>query len=271
MARIIALGSLLVFVLVNASTACDRCGQGGVCCEACQLECCPCEMVQKTIMVPCTITETRMKVQIVKTTKDREETYTVFQCVPKKQTFTKECCYMETEVKSKEITCEQCRRVQQHVVFEDKVTVPGATEYHQEMRCREEGCCLCPTCVSEPCTCKITRGMEVPRVQECERPGVVFEETKKTIDYCVQTPKFEKKECGTETVYELVPVTKTRKVQVCVPEAVKVPVDVKVMKMVPKEICVCKHCWCEIERLAAEKAACKDCKKEHFALFKKDK
>jgi hypothetical protein len=49
--------------------------------------------------------------------------------------------------------------------------------------------------------------------------------------------------------------------------------------MVPKEICVCKECWCEIEKQAAKEAkhkkdcegGCKDKDGGKFAFFKKDK
>lgn len=215
-------------------------------------------------MVPTCVTETRMKVNIVETMKEREETYTVFQCVPKKRTYSKECCYLEDEVKSKEITVKQCRRVELPLTLEDKVKIP-VPEIHQGVR-RREICTVCgKVCIEEPCTCTLTRTAEVPRVQECTRPGVVFEECKKTIDYCVKTPKFEKVECGVETVQELVPVTKTRKVQVCVPEAVKTPCDVQVTRMVAKQVMCCDACWCAMQQGGGGKH------KDHLAIFKKDK
>ena len=111
--------------------------------------------------------------------------------------------------------------------------------------------------VGPPCTCMINRAENVPRVQECTRENVVFEECKKTIDYCVMTPKFHTIDCGEETTCELVPVTKTRKVQVCVPEAVKVPCDVVVTRMVAKTICCCDECWCAMQEQEKHKKHCK--------------
>ncbi len=78
---------------VDQAAACDQCGHGvAVRCDICGCECCPCEMTQQTVMESMCVTETRMKVQIVKTMKEREESYTVFKCVPEKRTFTKESC-----------------------------------------------------------------------------------------------------------------------------------------------------------------------------------
>ncbi|RIK74858.1 MAG: hypothetical protein DCC67_16010 [Planctomycetota bacterium] len=122
--------AVLVAGAVDAG-ACERCGPDCVVrCEVCDCDCCPCQLTPRTIMIPMCVTETRMKVEIVKTTKEREETYTVFQCVPKKRTYSKECCYLEDEVKSKEITIEQCRRVELPVTLEDKVKIP-IPEIHQ--------------------------------------------------------------------------------------------------------------------------------------------
>jgi hypothetical protein len=217
-------------------------------------------------MVPMCVTERRMKVRIVETMKEREETYTEFKRVPKKRTYSKECCYLEQEVKSKEIICESCRRVQNPLTLADTVKTP-VPEMHEGVR-RREICTECgKVCIEEPCTCQVMRTADAPRVQECFREDVVFEETKKTIDYCVMTPKFEKKECGVETVCELVPVQKTRKVQVCVPEAIKEPCDVKVTRMVAKTIVCCDECWCAMQEASKKKGS----KKEHFSLFQKDK
>lgn len=262
MCRAIAISAALcLLALTNVSVACQHCDASpAVRCQICECECCPCQLVQKTIMEPMCVTETRMKVQIVKTAKEREETYTVFKKVPEKRTYSKECCYLETEVKSKEITKEQCRRVQNPVIFEDMVKVP-VTEIREGVR-RREVCTRCgKVCIEEPCSCQVTTTQDVPRVQNCERQDVVFEECKKTIDYCVKTPKFEKIDCGVETVYKLVPVEKKRTVQVCVPEAVKVPVEVKVQRMVAKDICCCQRCWCAMQEQAArdkKKAAHKE-------------
>jgi hypothetical protein len=256
MSRAFLASALLLTTLTGAASACDRCGRhgaGALCCQVCECECCPCQIAQRTIMVPMCVTETHMKVKIVKTMKEREETYTVFQSVPKKRTYSRECCYLEQEVKSKEITCINCRRVQNPVTLVDTVKIP-VTEIQEGVR-RREICTECgKVCIEEPCTCLVTRTADMPRVQNCTREDVVFEECKKTIDYCVLTPKFATKECGEETVCELVPVTKTRKVQVCVPEAIKVPVDVKVTRMVAKQIMCCEDCWCAMQKQARKDA-----------------
>jgi hypothetical protein len=255
MIRFVACYALLVLSMVGAAAACDRCGRDNatLCCEVCGCECCPCRIAEHTIMAPCCVTETHMRVKIVEAMKEREETYTVFKRVPKKRTYTKECCYLEKEVKSKEITITNCRRVDNPVTLVDTVAVPF-TEVHEGVRQREI-CTKCgKVCIEEPCTCMVTRAENVPRVQECTREDVVFEDCKKTIDYCVLTPKFDKKECGEETIYVLEPVQKTRKVQVCVPEAVKVPVDVVVTRMVAQKLLCCDECWCEMQKQAIKDA-----------------
>jgi hypothetical protein len=239
----------------NPAGACDRCGRSNatLCCEVCQIECCPCQLCEHTIMVPCRVTETHLQVKIVETMKEREETYTVFEKKEVKRKYSRECCYLEQEVKSKPITCETCRRIQKPVTLVDSVAVPVCEL--REGVVRREVCTKCGKVVCEcPCTCMVTRAENVPRVQECTREDVVFEEVGKTIDYCVMTPKFHTIDCGEETVCELVPVKKTRKVQVCVPEAVKVPVEVCVVKMVAKRICCCEECWCEMQKRAAKDA-----------------
>jgi hypothetical protein len=210
-------------------------------------------LAEHTIMVPCRVVETHMKVQIVESLKEREETYTVFERKPVKRKYSKECCYLEKEVKSKPITIESCRRVDNPMTLVDTVKVP-VTELHEGVE-RREICTKCGNvCIECPCTCMQTRAEKVPRVQNCTREDVVFEECGKTIDYCVITPKFHTIDCGEETVYELVPVKKTKKVQVCVPEAVKVPCDVCVTRMVAKKICCCEECWCAMQEQAKKDA-----------------
>lgn len=256
---------LIAMVLLSVNVvceACDRCNnpRSESCrCEVCGCQCCPCQMVNKTILVPMCITETRMKACIVKTEKERTETYTVFKRVPVKREYTTECCYMDTEIKSKEITKSKCRRVKNDTIFEDTIKVPTNTEIRHGTRCREV-CTLCgKVCIEEPCTCCITRAEDEPRSRNCIRNDVVFEECKKTIDYCVKVPKFEKKTCGVETIYKLVPVEKTCTVTVCVPEIVKRPVDIKVQRKVAKQVCCCKECACKTKK----KSGGKKKKKEH--------
>ncbi len=232
-------------------------------CEICGRNCCPCEGRWRTVMVPMCVTETRMKVKIVKEMKEREKTYTVFNRVPETRTYSKECCYLETEVKSKEITKEKCRRVKNDAILEDTIRTP-VVELHPGVR-RHEVCTKCgKVCVEEPCTCKVIRAEEHPRVRNCKRQDVVFETCKETIDYCVKTPKMEKLECGEETVYKLVPVEKTCTEQVCVPKAIKVPCEVKVNRMVAKKIWCSDKCWCEMQEQKRKEA----CRAEHREKLK---
>jgi hypothetical protein len=258
MSRYVSLGAVLVLALAGQSAACDHCGRNNsaLCCQVCEVDCCPCQLHEHTIMVPCRITETHMKVKIIEVTKEREETYTVFEKKPVKRKYTKECCYLEQEVKSKPITIESCRRVQLPLTLVDSVAI-AVPELHEGVE-RREICTKCgKVCIECPCTCMINRAENVPRVQECTRENVVFEECKKTIDYCVVTPKFHTIDCGEESTCELVPVTKTRKVQVCVPEVVKVPCDVVVTRMVAKTICCCDECWCAMQEQEKHKKHCK--------------
>ena len=244
---------LTVTVLLSihvACEACDRCNNSrseSCRCEICGCQCCPCQIVEKTIMVPMCITETRMKSCIVKTNKERTETYTVFKRVPVEREYTTECCYMDTEIKTKEITKTKCRRVKNPTVLVDTVKIP-VKEIQQGTRCCEVGTWCSKCCIEEPCTCCITRAADIPRTRHCTREDVVFEECKKTIDYCVKIPKYEKKSCGVETIYKLVPVEKTCTVTVCVPEIVKKPVDIKVQRMVAKQVCCCKECACKTKK-----------------------
>jgi hypothetical protein len=263
MIRVILLAVVVTASFVQASAACDRCGRHNacLCCEVCELECCPCQLAEHTIMVPMKILETQMKVEIVETMKEREESYTVFQPTTKKRKFTKECCYLEKEVKTQPITKTSCRVVDSPTTLVDSVAIP-VPEIHEFTRTRTI-CTKCgKVCIEEPCTCMVNRAVNVPRVQNCPREEVVFEECKKTIDYCVLTPKFHKVDCGEETYCVLEPVVKTRKVQVCVPEAIKVPCEVCVTRMVAKKILCCEECWCEMQKRAAKEAKHKkDCKK----------
>jgi hypothetical protein len=255
MARIIALTVIALAAVANSAAACDKCGRhtAVTCCPCCQIECCPCQLHEHAIMVPCRVTETHLRIKIVETLKEREETYTVFEKKPVSRKYSKECCYLEKEVKSKLITIESCRRVELPVTLVDSVNV-CVPEMQEGVR-RREVCTECgKICIEEPCTCMINRAEKVARVQNGTRQDVVFEETTKTIDYCVISPKYHTIDCGEETTCELVPVTKTRKVQVCVPEAVKVPCDVEVTKMVAKNICCCDVCWCAMQEQAAQDA-----------------
>ena len=75
-----------------------------------------------------------------------------------------------------------------------------------------------------------------------ERPQLVFEETTKDIHFCVKNPTTREDFCAEEIVYELVPVKKTRTVEVCVPRIEAYPVPVTTMKKLPKQIICCEKC-----------------------------
>jgi hypothetical protein len=88
----------------------------------------------------------------------------------------------------------------------------------------------------------VTTLQEEWRSANCCKEDVVFETTKREIDYCVRVPKTHKQVCAEETEYKLVPVEKTRKVLVCVPEIVEVPEQVTVCRMVPQVKQCCPTC-----------------------------
>ncbi len=182
-----------------------------------------------------------MKSCVVKTMKEREETYTEFKRVPVKKTYNKVTCYLDDEVKTKEITEKKCKRVTVPVEVEYSVNIPikeSRAGVRRNSRCTECG----QICVEEPCQCQVTRLVRGKQTKCSERTQVVFETTKKQIDYCVKVPKKHEEFCFSESYDKLVPVEKTRTVQVCVPEIVKRPVEVEVTKMLPVVIYCCEKC-----------------------------
>ena len=224
----------LTFSSVNIAAA-------GSNCDACGCNCQATRLVAKTVMVPTVVTERRFKSCVVKTMKEREETYTAFKRVPVTRKYTKKKCYLEDEVKTKMITETKCKHVKNPVISTVPVKVP-VEEFHERLVQREV-CTECgKVCIEEPCTCKVVRLKTDLETRQCEVNDVVFEKVKREIDYCVKTPKVREELCAEETTYELVPVEKTRKVQVCVPEVVKKAVDVQVTKMLPKTIYCCEKC-----------------------------
>ncbi len=209
-------------------------------CQSCGTACGSHRLVKKTVMVPMIITEQRLKTRIVKNTELREETYTVFKKVPVTKTYTKEKCYLADDVKTQMITEKECHRIQRPVIEICPVKVP-----HEEFRTtvvQKEVCTECgPVCVEEECTHKVNVEHEEMQAKTNCVTDVVFTNTKKEITYCVKVPKTQKKVCEVET-YELVPVEKTRMVEVCVPQVIKQPVEVQVKKMVRKTILCCEKC-----------------------------
>jgi hypothetical protein len=209
--------------------ACQQCGGHG-------------PLADRTIMVPTWVSETRLESKVITKTVERQETYTAFERVPVTRKFTKECCYLDTEVKTQPITDKKCHIVQNPVEITQHVKVPEMT-LQTEMVCRE----ICNpdgsiSVIEEPCTREVAVLRDDVRISICQRPQVVFEETKRDLTYCVKVPKKYEIPCTEETVQELRPVEKTRTVTVCVPEVVKEPVTRTVCKMIPQTVLCCEKC-----------------------------
>lgn len=221
-----------------------------------------CDIKERTIMVPMVITETRMKQCVVWTTKEREESYTAFRLVPDKREYKRKSCHLATEVKTQDIIKKQCRSAQVPTTLSDTVCEP-VKECRTGVRHREACVDGCKVCVEEPCTCAIDRAVEVPRVRDYCRTEIVFEECKKTIDYCVKTPKFDEEVCAVEDTFRIEPVEKKRTVKVRVPEVVDKPCDFRVTRMVQKRIVCCTSYY---ESLVAEQERAKQCQERHAKL-----
>lgn len=235
------------------TTTCPVCGRRVPCCD----------VRERTLMVPMKVVETRMKPCVVKTMKEREETYTTFKLVPEEREYKRKTCYLALEVKSQEITKKQCRTADVPVTLSDEVRQP-VRELREGVR-RREVCTKCgKVCVEEPCTCVVNRTVDVPRERTYCRKEVVFEECKKTIDYCVKTPKFEEEVCAVEKSYRLEPVEKKRTVQVCVPEIVQKPTDYCVTRMVQKKVVSCSACY---EAMVAEAKRAQQCDERHAKML----
>lgn len=239
---LIGIVALLVMSMVSPTLAqsCDGCNGSGCvscqncqnCCQQCGAHCDPCDLCICTVMVPAQVVETRVKVDVIKNVKEREEKYTAFKLVPKTRKFEKEKCYLKHEVKSKVITEEQCHLVK--LPLERTVNVKV---YHPELR-EIPGCGEC----CPPKVCEVMVESTEQRTGVCEEVQVAVAKVEREIDYCVKTPKTQKIPCTEEKYFELVPVTKTRKVQVCVPEVVRSPYEVIVCKNIPKQIMCCPKC-----------------------------
>lgn len=200
------------------------------------------QLVVCTIMVPTWVSETRLESKIIKKSVEREETYTAFERVPVTHKFSKECCYLDNDVKTQPVVEKKCHIVQNPVEVTRHVKVPE-TLLQTEMVCRE----VCnadgtTTIIEEPCTREVTVMRDDVQVSTCSRPQVVFEETKRDLTYCVKVPKKYEIPCSEETVHELRPVEKKRTVIVCVPEVVKEPVTRTVCKLIPQTIVCCEKC-----------------------------
>lgn len=231
----------VVVALLSIPAAQTAKGDHGHHCEKCGNSNNACGMVEKTVLCPVKVIETRVKPRVTTECKIIEEKYTAYRVVPEKRTITKDCCYLLDEVKSKEIVEQSCALVDVNVVSEKNVQVP---QYELVEKCSEKQVCTeCgPACVEECCVEEIARMHADVCVEErCEKQLLIHKTTKE-IFYCVKTPKKHTIECAEETIYKLEPVEKTRKVKVNVPKIEYVPYEVEVVKMLPKKILTCEEC-----------------------------
>jgi len=220
-------------------------GNADSCCAECGTPCAACNLVECTVMVPMQVVVTRMQPQVVRETKERQETYTVFKRVHASRQFKREYCYLEDQVKTKTITEKKCHLVRNPAVCTTKVEVPQVQVREEVVApCADPACGCGAACDIEPQVC--TREVVVPVIEERSRPtevpDVVFSTTKRQIDYCVKVPKKKVEVCAEERICKLVPVEKTRTVTVCVPKIVYQPVEVTVTKMMPQKILCCTSC-----------------------------
>ncbi len=139
------------------------------CCNHCGAH--DCHLVECTVMVPIMVTETQVKNCIVKKNVEREETYTVFRRVEDKREFKKKCCYLDTEIKSKEITEKKCHIVNNPVIKTYRVKVP-VCETLTEMVEVEECIDGERVIVERPCTRQVVREREEVLFGQATHRGV---------------------------------------------------------------------------------------------------
>jgi hypothetical protein len=202
-------------------------------CAQCGRKVPSCQVVECTIMVPMTVIETRMKSHVVYVEKELTEKYTVL--VRKKKeprTYYKPYWCLEDKIEELEITEERCLVVMSPVTREQKVQVAVPIGSDDVLHPGDSG----------KTACQRELAVLQEEVQSCTtlEPKLVFDTTKRKIHYCTKVPR--EIECGKETVYELVPELRERKVQAWVPELKKHPVTVEVCRMVPKTVLCCQAC-----------------------------
>lgn len=202
------------------------------CCQECGKKCHASDLKACTVMVPARVVETRVKTDVISQQEEREEKYTAFQLVPKTRKYEKEEWYLKQEVKSRPVTKETC-----HLVKMPVERTKYAKTYHPELRE-----------IRSPCgdgssrTCEVMVETKEPRVEVCEETQLAIGKTEREMFYCVKTPEKRSIPCAEEKYYELVPVTKTRRVSVCVPKLVRTPYEVVVRKEIPQTIMCCPNC-----------------------------
>lgn len=230
--RICLLVGSLICTTASALMAGEQCEQCGAPCREYDLT--PC-----TVWVDAMVVETRMQTQIVHEKEQREETYTVFVKKPVKREYKREYCYLEDDVKTTTVVEKQCQVVPVPVTRLYQVKVP-----HKELR---EIPCDCPKCsekgaVPDTYLAEVIVETKEERMEECTEPRLAISTCKRDITYCVKVPKKKSEICATEHTFELVPVEKTRMVDVCVCRVVKTPCEVTVCKKVPQEVHCCDEC-----------------------------
>lgn len=213
--------------------ACGKCGKRFPCCQLIPCKVTVCEEVK----------ETRVKTCLTTVKEEREETYTVFVPRKKTRTFTNERCYLADEIKTRTITEKKCHVVHLPVVRECKSQSVERCKCGKCNKCADGKIASCQgkECGQQPCQCETAVIRDEKRSSETCEADVVIATTTRQIDYCVQTPKTKKCEC-VETYYELEPITKTRKVSVCVPKYVREPQEVTVCRTVCKSVMCCPCC-----------------------------
>ena len=244
MSRFLRITSLLTVLLI-VPHAKSLAGEKGHVCQECRHACHGYELVECTIMEPAWVIENRTETFVIKSTEDREETYTVFKKVPVTREFHKEICYLEDEVKTKTITEEICHLVKVPVEQTCKVKVPYR-EMREIMVPQKPCSCLghnkCQGCNLVPQMCEVVVEHEEEHITTYCAVELAFETTKCDISYCVKVPKTRKELCCTESSFKFVPEERTRTVQVCVPKLEKRVVEVPVRKMMPRTIVCCSKC-----------------------------
>jgi hypothetical protein len=195
-------------------------------------------------MVKKLVVQTKMETHVTKVWEDREETYTVYTKKPVTRKYTKEFCYLENDVKTTKCVEKDCHLVRVPVERTFTVKVPH-TEIREVPICKPD--CGCNHCTNKSLppltrTCEVVVEHEEQRQEVCEEVRLAIDKRSHDISYCVRVPKKKTEVCAEETTFELVPVEKTRTIQVCVPKVEKYPVEVFVCKMVPEERHCCSGC-----------------------------
>lgn len=192
------------------------------------------QMVEKVEMRPILVKEMQTRTRIVHKEVEREEEYTVFEIVPKEREITKDCWYLEPEVKQQRVEEKKCVVVAQDVVRQTNIRSPAEPSISTHS---SKG-----KCAKKNCSSKAVRMVPTVKEEKDQRPTVLFPTVSKDVDYVRMTPKKHTITVATETVQTLQPVTRKRMVKVCVPEVVSEQVEVNVWREQEHRYWVCKTC-----------------------------